>query len=87
LDGRSIVVGHAPSAGMFGEVGRGQYKMPEDISMQFPTGKSISTNGQVVLEGIGVIPDVLVPITLESAMGEEDTVLTSAIEALEKLIP
>jgi len=42
-DGRSIIVGHYPTAGAYGEVGRGQYKLPEEIEMQFP-----DTRGRLV---------------------------------------
>lgn len=80
--GRSIVVGHYPTAGAFGEVSRGQYSMPGDISIQFPTGKSMTMDGDLVIEGMGVIPDVVVPVTLASVMGEEDAVLEAAVQAL-----
>jgi C-terminal processing protease CtpA/Prc len=83
--GRAIVVGHTPSAGAFGEVGQGQYKLPADISLQFPTGRSQAIDGEdVVLEGKGVVPDVVVPVTLESALGQVDAVLQAAIQALLK---
>jgi C-terminal processing protease CtpA/Prc len=83
---RAIIVGHYPSAGAFGEVGRGQYSLPEELSMQFPTGRPQSENGQVVIEGTGVIPSITVPVTEQSVIGEIDTVLQAAIEAvLEKI--
>jgi C-terminal processing protease CtpA/Prc len=82
-DGRAKVVGHYPSAGAFGEVGAGQYKMPDEISMQFPTGRSVTPEGEVIIEGRGVVPDVLVPVTLESALGQVDAVLQAAVEALQ----
>lgn len=84
--GRSIVVGHYPTAGAFGEVSRGQYSLPGDYSIQFPTGRSQTLDGKLVIEGVGVVPQVVVPVTLASAMGEEDAVLEAAIEALEELI-
>ncbi len=80
--GRSIVIGHYPSAGAFGEVGRGQYKLPDDLNMQFPTGRSETLDGELLLEGVGVIPDILVPVTQESALGQVDAVLEAAIQAL-----
>jgi C-terminal processing protease CtpA/Prc len=79
---RSIVVGNAPSAGMYGEVGRGQYELPADISLQFPTGRPETPDGTLLIEGVGVIPDIFVPITEDSALGQQDTVLQTAIEAL-----
>jgi C-terminal processing protease CtpA/Prc len=82
MSGRAIVVGHYPTAGAFGEVGRGQYEMPDDLSMQFPTGRPVGPDGEIIIEGTGIIPDILVPITEESALGLEDTILLAAIEAL-----
>jgi C-terminal processing protease CtpA/Prc len=79
---RSTIVGHYPTAGAFGEVGRGQYKLPGDISMQFPTGRPETEDGQLVIEGVGVQPDVTVPVTEESALGQRDAVLDAAVNEL-----
>ena len=80
--GRSIIVGHYPTAGMYGEVGRGQYELPGDISLQFPTGRPETPEGNLLIEGVGVIPDIPVPVTKESALELQDTVLEEAIKAL-----
>jgi len=80
--GRAIVVGHYPTAGAFGEVGQGQYLLPGEIKMQFPTGRPQLPDGQVAIEGTGVIPDILVPVTEESALGKVDALLQAAIKAL-----
>lgn len=85
-NGRAIIVGHYPSAGAFGGVGRGQVKLPDDLSMQFPASRSETLDGELLIEGVGVVPDVTVPVTEESALGLEDTVLDAAIEALLKEI-
>ncbi len=82
VNGRATVVGHKPTAGAYGEVGRGQYKLPDDISLQFPTGRTETPGGEILLEGKGVVPDVQVPITRDSALGETDPVLQAAVEAL-----
>ncbi|MCD6402088.1 MAG: hypothetical protein J7L73_09195 [Anaerolineales bacterium] len=82
LRNNTIVAGHYPTAGAYGEVGRGQYDLPDDFSMQFPTGRSEKPDGSLLIEGKGVIPDVLVPITESSALGLEDTVLNAAIKVL-----
>jgi C-terminal processing protease CtpA/Prc len=78
----TFVFGHYPTAGAFGEVGRGQYDMPGDFSMQFPTGRSETLDGDLLIEGVGVMPDVRVPITEESALGLVDAVLEAAVEML-----
>ncbi|KAA3645452.1 MAG: hypothetical protein DWQ07_13370 [Chloroflexi bacterium] len=80
--GRATIIGHFPSGGLFGEVGQGQYTMPGDYSMQFPTGRPEDDNGDVVIEGVGVVPDIVVPVTEDSALGIMDAVLQAAIDAL-----
>ena len=80
--GRATIVGHFPSGGLFGEVGQGQYELPGGYSMQFPTGRPENENGEVIIEGIGVVPDIVVPVTQESALGMLDAVLEAAIDAL-----
>ncbi len=83
---RAIIVGHYPTAGAFGEVGRGQYKMPEDLSMQFPTGRPETMDGKLLIEGVGVIPNITVPVTEASALNHTDTVLQAAVQALQDKI-
>jgi C-terminal processing protease CtpA/Prc len=80
--GRAIAVGTAGTAGAFGDVGFGQYTMPGDWSMQFPTGRPIDSQGNVVIEGVGVQPDIVVPKTLDSVLGLGDPVLEAAIQVL-----
>jgi len=80
--GRAIAIGTAGTAGAFGDVGLGQYTLPGDWSMQFPTGRPIDANGNVVIEGIGVLPDIVVPKTLETVLGNADPVLDAAVQAL-----
>ncbi len=84
--GRSTIVGHYGTAGAFGEVGRGQYEMPEEISMQFPTGRPETLNGDLLIEGVGVQPDIVVPVTLESALEQVDAVLDAAVQAVQDQI-
>jgi C-terminal processing protease CtpA/Prc len=83
---RATVVGNYPTAGAFGEVGLGQYKLPDNFSMQFPTGRPVAPDGSIIIEGKGVVPDVTVPVTLDSVLGQGDTLLDAAIQALQKLI-
>jgi len=78
----TIIVGHFPSAGAYGEVGRGQYDLPAELSLQFPTGRSETPEGELLIEGTGVVPDIIVPVTEASALGQIDAVLEAAIESL-----
>lgn len=79
---RARIIGHAPTAGAFGSVGTGQYELPDEISMQFPTTRPETMNGELLIENRGVALDITVPVTFESAMGEVDALLQAAIEAL-----
>ena len=79
---RALIFGHFPSAGAYGEVGRGQYELPGEFSMQFPTGRPETMDGEILIEGIGVVPTNTIPVTEESALGTRDTVLESAIQVL-----
>ncbi len=83
LNNRATIIGHAGTAGAFGEVGRGQYNLPGDISLQVPTGRPETLSGELLIEGVGVLPDVVIPVTYESAMGQVDAVLQAAINILE----
>lgn len=80
--GRAIAVGTAGTAGAFGDVGFGQYAMPGGWSMQFPTGRPVDPNGNIVIEGVGVQPDIKVSKTLDSVLGVGDPVLDAAVQAL-----
>jgi len=71
----AMVVGMFPSSGIFAEVSRGQIEMPAGFSMQFPTGRYLTPEGELFLEGLGVQPNLLVPITPETVMTEDDIVL------------
>ncbi|MBN2501012.1 MAG: hypothetical protein JXB38_09570 [Anaerolineales bacterium] len=79
---RATIIGHYPTAGAFGEVGRGQYDMPDGYSMQFPTGRPETMDGELYIEDVGVVPDIVVPVTEESALGQVDAVLQAAIDEL-----
>lgn len=83
---RSVIIGEYPTAGAFGEVGLGQYTLPGDYSIQFPTGRPESEDGKLVIEGEGVIPKIVVPVTQQSVLGGEDTILAAAEKALIDLI-
>jgi C-terminal processing protease CtpA/Prc len=86
IGGRSIVVGHTATAGAFGDVGLGQFSLPDGQSLQFPTGRPETIDGKLWIEGTGVIPDITVPVTEDSALGKLDEVLEAAVKAiLEKL--
>lgn len=77
---RADVVGQYPSAGLGGSVER--FFMPANVVMQITTGRSVDQNGNIHIEGIGIVPTVRVPITLETLLTAQDVVLETAVEHL-----
>lgn len=80
------VFGHTPTAGAYGEVARGQYELPGGIELQIPTGRFESPSGDLLIEGTGVIPDVIVPVTEASVLNGVDELLDAAVEALLEVV-
>ncbi|NPV56223.1 MAG: peptidase S41 [Anaerolineae bacterium] len=79
-----VVMGEHPTAGVEAEVARGQIKLPEGFSMQVPTGRYKLPNGSIFLEGVGVQPNVKLPITTESVLSADDPGLQAAIAEILK---
>jgi C-terminal processing protease CtpA/Prc len=82
-DHRAIVVGYAPTGGAVGEIIDGQYELPGGLTIQIPTGRPVDPiTGEVLIEGSGVIPDILVPRTWENLVSPQDDVLLAAEAAI-----
>ena len=71
------VIGSFPSAGVEAETARGQFLLPEDITVIVPTGRFTLPDGSIFLEGQGVQPTIKVPID-EHTIFEDDAVLKVA---------
>jgi hypothetical protein len=60
--------------------------MPEDNSVRFTIGRAVNPQGEIHIEGKGIIPDIRVPVTEETLLDEvledQDTVLQAAIDHL-----
>jgi C-terminal processing protease CtpA/Prc len=78
------VVGQYGTNGVEAEVARGQFTLPEGISMQIPTGRFVNPDGSIFLEGIGVVPQVKVPITADSVLSSDDATLKAAEDLITK---
>lgn len=74
-----VVVGEHPSSGTEAEVARGQFKLPEGMSLQIPTGRFVLPDGSLFLEGKGVPPSVVVPVDENTALSQQDVVLQKAL--------
>ena len=73
-----IVVGETPTAGVYAEVSRGQYVLPDGIFLQIPTGRTVLPDGTPLLEGVGVVPTIRIPVTAETVLSDRDVVLDRA---------
>ena len=80
LEGRATVVGQYPSAGLGGSVE--QFVMPEGEYFQFTVGRAVDMDGNIHIEGKGVVPSVQVPVNEETLFSDGDPVLERGIEVL-----
>jgi C-terminal processing protease CtpA/Prc len=78
----TIVVGTTPSSGTEAEVARGQFTLPENFSMQVPTGRFTLPDGSIFLEGKGVPLTLRVPVDETYALSSEDEVLKAGEKAI-----
>ncbi len=82
IDDRAHVIGHYPTGGLGGSIK--SIKMPEDEYFTFTIGRAVDSDGEIHIEGKGVPPTVLVPITEEILLADEeeaDRVLVDAAVA------
>ncbi|MFN8378455.1 MAG: S41 family peptidase [Anaerolineae bacterium] len=87
LDGRSDAVGYYSTAGGGGSVQ--QFAMPEGQFPQMPIARSVTPEGDVVIEGVGVVPTVKVPVTLANLQNDlngGDSVLDAAVSHLDGVL-
>jgi C-terminal processing protease CtpA/Prc len=77
-----LVIGQYPTAGVEAEVSRGQFKLPEGMSLQVPFGRFVLPDGSLFMEGQGVKPTVKVPVDETTAGSSDDVVLNVAIQSI-----
>jgi C-terminal processing protease CtpA/Prc len=83
INDRAIIVGQYPTSGAGGSVEG--FVMPEGIFAQMTIGRAVGTEGEIHLEGTGVVPTVKAPVTAETLQRQangEDVILEAAEEAL-----
>ncbi len=80
LNGRATIIGHTPTAGLGGSIDR--VAMPEGEEFTFTQGRAMDADGHIHIEGQGVAPDVLVPVTMDSLFGGRDVLLETAVAQL-----
>jgi len=84
LQSRAQIVGQYSTAGAGGSVE--DFVMPEGISVRMTVGRAVDANGNIHVEGTGVVPTIDVPVTETNILAEyrdgADAILDAAIEAL-----
>ncbi|HUE98703.1 MAG TPA: S41 family peptidase [Anaerolineales bacterium] len=83
INDRAFIVGQYPTDGAGGSVE--QFLMPEGIFTQLTIGRAVDAEGNIHLEGQGVVPTVKVPVTVETLQRQangEDVILEAAEQAL-----
>ena len=82
VDDRAAIVGQYTTSGLGGSVE--QFFMPGGINLQLTVGRAVDADGNIHIEGVGVVPTVEVPVTEETLFTEGDPVLEAAIAHLEE---
>jgi C-terminal processing protease CtpA/Prc len=83
IDDRALIVGQYPTEGAGGSVQ--DFLMPEGLLVRMTIGRAMDAEGNIHIEGPGVVPTVKVPVTVETLQREangEDVILEAAEEAL-----
>jgi C-terminal processing protease CtpA/Prc len=83
INNRAMIVGQYPTEGAGGSVE--PFMMPENISAQMTYGRAVDAQGNIHLEGKGVMPTVKVPVTAETLQQQAngvDVVLAAAEKAI-----
>ena len=80
-DPNHLIVGRYPTAGV--EAGVEPWTLPDNAYFQAPTERLVTPDNQIFLEGVGVQPNVKVPVTVESLLSSDDQELAAAEKALD----
>lgn len=81
LQNRAAIVGEYPTAG--GGGGIEAVLMPESIYFQFPVARNLDADGNILIEGVGVVPTVKVPVDEATVTSSGDPVLDAAVAYLD----
>lgn len=83
-DPNHLIVGRYPSAGV--EAGVHPWNLPGGLYFQAPIVQLRYPDGKIFLEGVGVVPNVKVPVTVESLLSTDDPEIPAAEKALQAQI-
>jgi C-terminal processing protease CtpA/Prc len=77
-EGRSTVIGQYGTYAIGG--GWSPTFMPDGIRFALPTNRKFDAEGRIVVEGVGIQPDIRVPVDERNFASSEDVVLQRALE-------
>lgn len=77
---RAAIVGQYPTAGLGGSID--EVLMPEGEAFRFTQGRAVDNDGNIHIEGIGVVPTVQVPVNEDTLFSAGDPILEAAIDYL-----
>lgn len=80
MKNRAVIVGQYPTMGLGGGVN--DFLMPEGETIRFTVTRGLGPNGEINIEGRGVIPNIRVPVNEETLFAENDVLLDEAIDWL-----
>lgn len=80
IDNRATIVGQYPTAGLGGSVK--ELRLPAGEQIRYTVGRAVDADGNIHIEGIGVVPDIVVPVTEETLFSDGDPVLEAALNVL-----
>ena len=80
LQNRAQIVGQYPTGGLGGSIEA--VLLPQNVYFQFPNGRNLDKNGNIIIEGVGVQPTVKVPVDETTLFASGDPVLDAAVKAL-----
>jgi C-terminal processing protease CtpA/Prc len=81
LQERAAIVGQYPTAGLGGGVE--DIAMPDGIMFRATVGRNVDADGNIHIEGQGVVPTVQVPVDEETLLSDSDPVLDAAVAWLD----
>lgn len=81
---RAAIVGQYPTAGLGGA--RTLFAMPENQFVSITITRGLDENREINIEGLGVAPTVVVPVTEETLFYDGDAVLDTAVQYLSELV-
>jgi hypothetical protein len=81
LQNRAAIVGQYTTSGLGGSVV--PIFLPDGVFTSITNGRSLDADGEIHIEGIGVVPTVRVPVNEETLFSENDVILEYAIAHLE----